>query len=97
MSSNNKGKNVQSLTLLYCPTGCIVRISKTGTIPSGNLQPWIKPSACWAYGGRNLFRASWDTAPSGESRYLVAEVGGNDHSKSAEDVHIVDSGDNLGW
>ena len=77
--------------------GCIVRIAKNGTIPSGNLPSNIKPAECWAYGLRNPWAASWDLGVKGKERYLIAEVGGNDHKVSAEDVHLGRAGANYGW
>ena len=40
--------------------GCVVRVTKTGAIPAGNLPPTIKPEACWAYGIRNGYSSYWD-------------------------------------
>jgi glucose/arabinose dehydrogenase len=42
--------------------GCIVRVTKTGGIPEGNLPTNIKPEACWAYGIRNGYSSYWQGA-----------------------------------
>jgi PKD repeat protein len=74
--------------------GCVIRITKDGGIPNGNLPSSIKPAACWAHGLRNGWQAFWDIPA---NRFIVAEVGGNDDCKSWEDIHIVSQGENLGW
>lgn len=74
--------------------GCILRLNRDGSIPSGNLPPSVKPAACWAYGIRNGFTAYWDVST---DRFLIAEVGGNNNKKSQEDVHLGKAGVNYGW
>ena len=78
-------------------SSCILRIAKDGSIPAGNLPGHIKPKECWAYGLRNGFTSTWDLHPAGKERYLIAEVGGNKHSKSQEDIHLGKQGANYGW
>ena len=86
--------------------GCVVRIGRDGSIPDGNLDPSIKPAACWAFGVRNAYRSSWDLEPAGQERYFLGEVGGNNPRISWEDIHVLaadgtDSAEeqrkNLGW
>ena len=81
--------------------GCIIRVAKDGSIPSGNLDANVKPGACWAQGLRNPFKGYWDIPGNGlPNRYIIAEIGGNDHRIAREDVHIVDehqTGVHFGW
>ena len=51
--------------------GCVLRVSKTGAIPSDNFGHQRGVPACWAYGLRNGYRSSWDI-PSG--RFFIGEV-----------------------
>eukprot|EP00729_Bicosta_minor_P011884 gene11884-4868_t len=74
--------------------GCIVRVNKDGSIPSGNLPSNVKPNGCWAHGLRNGYSSYWDVQT---NRYLVAEVGGNEKKRSWEDVHLATAGAHLGW
>lgn len=62
-------------------SGCIVRITKDGGFPAGNLPWWKKPKGCWASGLRNPFTSGWDLET---GRYFIGEVGSNDHSKAWE-------------
>ena len=78
-------------------SSCVLRITKNGGVPSGNLPAHVKPKECWAHGLRNGYTSSWDLYPKGKERYLIAEVGGNRHSRSQEDVHIGTKGANFGW
>lgn len=78
-------------------SSCIIRVAKDGAIPKGNLPGHVKPPACWAHGIRNGFTSFWDLEPAGSERFFVAEVGGNQHSKSQEDVHLGKAGVNYGW
>ena len=78
-------------------SSCIIRISKTGAVPTGNLPSYTKPAECWAHGLRNGFASHWDLEPKGQERFLVAEVGGNNHATAQEDVHMATAGANFGW
>jgi hypothetical protein len=95
--------------------GKVIRVNPDGTVPNGTdgwpANPFINPidddpfvpgnqnynDYIWDYGLRNPFRAEWDI-PSG--RFFIAEVGGNQHSLSHEDIHIAtlgQPGTNHGW
>ena len=75
-------------------SGCIIRITKTGGIPHGNLPSWKKPAACWAHGLRNGYKSWWDLPT---DRYIIAEVGGNNNCVSMEDIHLGGQGKDFGW
>jgi PKD repeat protein len=75
-------------------SGCIIRINRDGTIPSGNLPAKTKPKACWAHGIRNGFSSHWDLPT---NRFFIAEVGGNNKCKSMEDIHLGKQGVDYGW
>ncbi|MDX1418840.1 MAG: PQQ-dependent sugar dehydrogenase, partial [Rubricoccaceae bacterium] len=90
------GANAQDRTT---SAGSIIRINPDGTIPAdnpyvGNANGWDE--SIWAYGLRNPFRARWDLTP-GEERLFIGEVGGNDQSRSWEDLHLGEAGANYGW
>lgn len=78
-------------------SSCVIRITKNGGVPSGNLPAHVKPKECWAHGLRNGYTSFWDLYPKGKERYFIAEVGGNKHYQSQEDVHIGTRGANFGW
>lgn len=78
-------------------SGCILRLNKDGSIPSGNLPTSVKPAECWAHGMRNGFRSHWDLQPAGRERYFIAEVGGNNHNTAWEDLHLGAAGKHFGW
>ena len=65
--------------------GCIIRMHRNGTVPSGNLPSSIKPPGCWAYGIRNPYRAHWDVPT---NRLYLASVGGNDGT-SWEGLYVI--------
>jgi glucose/arabinose dehydrogenase len=75
-------------------SGCVVRVTKQGDFPSGNLPSHIKPAGCWAHGLRNGYSATWDLET---DRFLIAEVGGNSNENSYEDVHLGKQGAHFGW
>ena len=52
-------------------SGCIVRITKDGGIPDGNLPGHIKPAACWAHGLRNGWASTWTKAVSSSPRSVL--------------------------
>jgi glucose/arabinose dehydrogenase/PKD repeat protein len=84
----------QSLTT---PRGKILRLNKDGTIPPDNpFHDGAGPNvdSIWARGLRNPFRAFYD-APTG--RLYIADVGGNDHDTSQEEVNLGVAGANYGW
>ncbi|MEM6468595.1 MAG: PQQ-dependent sugar dehydrogenase, partial [Planctomycetota bacterium] len=95
--------------------GKVIRVNRDGTVPDGldgwAANPFINPvdddpnvpgnqdyhDYIWDFGLRNPFRASWDIE---SGRFFIAEVGGNQHSLSHEDIHIAtlsQSGLNHGW
>lgn len=92
--------------LAQAPTnghGKVHRFRKDGSIPAdnpfqdGSPGPYNASGAVQsihALGLRNPFRGGWD-GPTG--RFLVGEVGGNDHSVAWEDLHLVEAGANFGW
>lgn len=73
--------------------GCVLRIARDGSIPSGNLPTDVKPPQCWSYGLRNPYRSMW----AADGKYYIAEVGGNNHDISTEDIHIGGAGKHYGW
>eukprot|EP00040_Diaphanoeca_grandis_P025821 m.143678 g.143678 ORF g.143678 m.143678 type:complete len:1176 (-) comp30330_c0_seq1:27-3554(-) len=78
--------------------GCIIRITKSGSIPNGNMDSGIKPKECWAYGLRNPYRMWWAMDEGVDtSRLYIAEIGGNDHWVAMEDIHMGEAGKNYGW
>ena len=50
--------------------------------------------AIWAYGLRNPFRFSFDTAT---GRMYIGDVGGNETATATEEVHVGVAGANYGW
>ena len=78
-------------------SSCVIRITKDGQVPTGNLPDYVKPAECWAHGLRNGFASHWDLEPKGQERFLIAEVGGNNHATAQEDIHLGHAGDNYGW
>lgn len=87
---HQNGQNQQSLL------GTILRLDVSNTAGSSHIpedNPILplnsEPTAIWAYGLRNPWRFSWD--PKG--RLIVADVG----QDKWEEIHLVESGDNLGW
>ena len=50
--------------------------------------------AIWAYGLRNPFRFSFDTAT---GRMYIGDVGGNETASATEEVHVGVAGANYGW
>ena len=83
--------------------GKVHRFSKTGGAPTDNpywdATPGLynstgKLKTIYASGLRNPFRGSYDTVT---GRFLIGEVGGNDHSVSWEDLHLNAPAANFGW
>ncbi|MCA9260613.1 MAG: PQQ-dependent sugar dehydrogenase, partial [Planctomycetales bacterium] len=95
--------------------GKIIRVNTDGSVPDGSdgwpANPFTDPvdddpnlpgaqdyyDYIWSYGLRNPFRARWDLQ---SGRFYVAEVGGNQHLLSHEDLHVAtlsDGGSNYGW
>lgn len=85
--------NAQDLSNML---GNILRIDVDGGDPYGIPadNPFVGddtvPDEIWAWGFRNPWRATWDSAT---GRYFVADAGQN----VWEEVHIVSGGQNYGW
>jgi glucose/arabinose dehydrogenase/PKD repeat protein len=89
--------NASVSPLLTSPRGKVHRINKDGTVPTDNpFYDGTGPNVdtIWARGLRNPFRAYYD-APTGH--YFIADVGGNDHSTSKEEVNLGVRGADYGW
>ena len=75
--------------------GTLLRLDVSGArpdyVPLDNpvLPNETAPGLVWAYGLRNPWRFSWDAT----GRLVVADVG----QDKWEEIHLVESGDNLGW
>ena len=77
--------------------GKILRIRSNGTVPTDNpFYDGTGPNtdAIWAYGLRNPFRFSFDTAT---GRMYIGDVGGNETASATEEVHLGVAGANYGW
>ena len=77
--------------------GKILRIRADGTVPTDNpFYDGAGPNmdAIWAYGLRNPFRFSFDTAT---GRMYIGDVGGNETASATEEVHVGVAGANYGW
>lgn len=90
----------QDLTKSY---GKVHRFKKTGGAPTDNpywdATPGLynstgKLKTIYASGLRNPFRGSYDTVT---GRFLIGEVGGNDHTVAWEDLHLNAPAANFGW
>ena len=77
--------------------GKILRINLNGSVPTDNpFYDGTGPNIdeIWAYGLRNPFRASVDSAT---GRYFIGDVGGNDAPTAYEEVNLGQRGRNYGW
>ena len=77
--------------------GKILRMRSDGTVPTDNpFYDGAGPNmdAIWAYGLRNPFRFSFDTAT---GRMYIGDVGGNETATATEEVHVGVAGANYGW
>ena len=88
--------NAQNLAV---PLGKVLRfdVSTPGVLAFPADNPFLgTPGAyggVWAYGFRNPYSLTFDNAPGGDGRLIVADVGQN----LFEEVDIVDGGLNYGW
>ena len=82
---------------LNSPRGKVHRIYPDGLAPidnpfyDGNGPHW---DSVWAYGLRNPYRASYDSAT---GRLYIGDVGGNDNSNAKEELDVGVRGANYGW
>ena len=77
--------------------GKILRINKDGSVPTDNPfhdGPGPHRDEIWAYGLRNPFRMTIDPVT---DRMYIADVGGNVHSTSSEEVNLGVRGAYYGW
>jgi glucose/arabinose dehydrogenase len=82
---------------LDSPRGKVHRIYPDGLAPVDN--PFYDGSgphwdSVWAYGLRNPYRASYDSAT---GRLYIGDVGGNDNSTAKEELDLGARGANYGW
>jgi PKD repeat protein len=89
--------NAPDAQLLTSFHGKILRINKDGSVPTDN--PFYdgngpNKDAIWAYGLRNPFRMSFDSAT---GRLYIGDVGGNDPNTAIEEVNLGAAGANYGW
>ncbi len=89
IGDNGYSANSQDLSN---PFGKVLRLNKDGTIPTDN--PFYGQSGklpeIWAYGFRNPFRFTFDSAT---QRLFLGDVG----SDTTEEVNLVIKGGNYGW
>ena len=82
---------------LNSPRGKVHRIFPDGLAPvdnpfyDGNGPHW---DSVWAYGLRNPYRASYDSAT---GRLYIGDVGGNNQSTAQEELDVGVRGANYGW
>ena len=85
------------------PFGKVHRINSDGSVPVDN--PFFDTTSgiynvngvlktIYASGMRNPFRGSYDPVT---DRFLIGDVGSNDHTTAWEDIHELSSGANFGW
>lgn len=88
-SANDPQNNAQNLGNLL---GKILRIASDGSIPADN--PFVNTAGArgeiWAYGLRNPFRMSFDSA---DGRLWAGDVG----QGSQEEIDLIQRGGNYGW
>ena len=91
---NGQPPDSQSLTSYH---GKILRLNPDGSAPSDNPfvdGPGGNKDEIWAYGLRNPYRMTFEPA---SGRLYVADVGGNTHATSVEELDLVARGANYGW
>ncbi|WP_020529642.1 PKD domain-containing protein [Flexithrix dorotheae] len=82
--------------------GKLLRLNKDGSIPNDNpfynggaaSGPNGELSEIYAWGLRNPFKASYDEV---SKKFIMGEVGGNNHEKSWENLRYGVKGANYGW
>ena len=91
---NGQPPDSQSLTSYH---GKILRLNPDGSTPSDNPfvdGPGGNKDEIWAYGLRNPYRMTFHPT---SGRLYVADVGGNTHATSVEELDLVVRGANYGW
>ena len=79
--------------------GKVHRINLDGTVPVDNLGMQDGPGgemldSVFATGMRNPYKATWDFPT---SRFLIADVGGNNQKTAWEEVNVLKAKRNYGW